>query len=580
MIKEKATKIINSKYFAIIVVLIINIVFSITCNMLFEPKYEQVDDFIIMNLITKMDGTSTIYGVQMHPIICGIILLLYETGININWYTIFMLLMQFISFTILGTIFVSKNKKLGIPLYIAFVFIIYSKMLSYIQYTTVSMLSITSGIVLLMYSLEEMKNSNRKKLVLSVIMILVGCMIRFSTVIIATPFLGLYLVYIMIKEKNKKVILIALILISSILLINISFTIMYNSNPIYKKFLEFHNARTYLHDYNWMNYKNNEETFKIANWSENDRDIFYAYCFGDEENFNTDNIQIIKQAALMNKKSSTDILYKCIYSLDAFMQEVKNPYYSYAFIIIILITTLSNINIVITAKKDKKDQRIKLIFVNLVLISVIGMHSLFIFLGRPMFRVIISIYMIGSAVAIYMLLDTIKESNKTILLLNGILITYIVIMSLLDFITVVYNAKSYHISDYSVYKEILEYTNSHKENAYLYTLVMHDRYLAYSIYEKLGEDSFSNIRPLGDWDTYTENYYDFKERYGIDNLIESLYKKDNVYLISGDVIWGEKYKEYINIIEKYIKEHYDINIKSNIIKEFDRNIKIYKLQEI
>ena len=225
MIKEKATKIINSKYFAIIVVLIINIVFSITCNMLFEPKYEQVDDFIIMNLITKMDGTSTIYGVQMHPIICGIILLLYETGININWYTIFMLLMQFISFTILGTIFVSKNKKLGIPLYIAFVFIIYSKMLSYIQYTTVSMLSITSGIVLLMYSLEEMKNSNRKKLVLSVIMILVGCMIRFSTVIIATPFLGLYLVYIMIKEKNKKVILIALILISSILLINISFNI-------------------------------------------------------------------------------------------------------------------------------------------------------------------------------------------------------------------------------------------------------------------------------------------------------------------------------------------------------------------
>ena len=109
---------------------------------------------------------------------------------------------------------------------------------------------------------------------------------------------------------------------------------------------------------------------------------------------------------------------------------------------------------------------------------------------------------------------------------------------------------------------------------------MHDRYLAYSIYEKLGEDSFLNIRPLGDWDTYTENYYDFKERYGIDNLIESLYKKDNVYLISGDVIWGEKYKEYINIIEKYIKEHYDINIKSNIIKEFDRNIKIYKLQEI
>ena len=44
-------------------------------------------------------------------IICGIIILLYKTAIDINWYTVFLLIMQFISFTIIGTVFTKKNKK-------------------------------------------------------------------------------------------------------------------------------------------------------------------------------------------------------------------------------------------------------------------------------------------------------------------------------------------------------------------------------------------------------------------------------------------------------------------------------------
>ena len=69
------------------------------------------------------------------------------------------------------------------------------------------------------------------------------------------------------------------------------------------------------------------------------------------------------------------------------------------------------------------------------------------------------------------------------------------------------------------------------------------------------------------------------KRYYIDNLMESLYKNDNVYIIAGDVIWNEDYKEYINIIVKYIKEHYSVDLQCNIVKEFKNNLKIYKLQE-
>lgn len=577
MIKNKTRKIVDNKYFELILVIIINAFFFIICNKLFTPKYEQVDDFIIMNLISNMDGNYSLYGIQMHPLICQIIILLYKTTINVNWYTIFLLSMQFISFTIIGTVFIKKSRSIGIPLYIAFIFMMYSKMLSYIQYTTVSMLCITSGFILLIYAIKEIGNINKSSLIIAILMILIGCMIRFSTMIIALPFIAIYFVCKLIKEKSSKIIKVALVLITSVLLVNISFYIIYNINPIYKEFLKFHDVRTYLHDYKWMNYNNNEEIFNNVNWSENDRDIFYAYCFGDEEVFNTNTLETLKMNAL-NNINNTKILQRLFDTFDSFINSIKSKEYKFVFLITLMLVICSNLFIIFKKEKDERNDTIKISFVNLTLIAILGMHCLFIFLNRPMFRVVISIYILGITILIYCILENIKYLNKKISKIIFILI--ILFIGALELNQNINYAKDYNIENYSVYKEILEYTNLHKENAYLYTLSMHDRYLAYSIYEKVGDNTFSNIRPLGDWDTYTKNYYDFKERYNIDNLMESLYKNDNVYIISGDVIWNEAYKEYVNIIVKYIKEHYNVDIQCNIVKEFKNNLKIYKLQEI
>ena len=513
---------------------------------------------------------------QIHPLICAIIILLYKIGININWYTIFMLGMQFISFTIIGTIFVNKNKTFGILLYTSFIFIIYSKLLSYIQYTTVSMLCIASGLILLIDSLKDIKVINKLKFVIAILMIIIGCMIRFSTIIIALPFMVIYFICKLIKEKDIKVIKFALLLFIFIITVNISFNLIYNINPTYREFLKFHDARTYLHDYNWMNYSSNKEIFHNLGWSENDRDIFYAYCFGDEKVFNSNTLKSLEETALENR-TDINLFQKILNTLNTYSNVINNGIYEYIFLITVLIVIFNNIFIILKNKNKKQDDALRVIFINLILIAVLGMHCLFIFLNRPMFRVVISIYIIGVAMLMYISFDNVKDiSNKII---KNIFVILILFISILEFKQNVFSAKRYDINNFSVYREIVEYTNENIENAYLYTLVMHDRFLAYSVYEKIIDNSYSNLRPLGDWDTYTENYYVFKEKYGIDNLMESLYKNDNVYLISGDVIWGEKYKEYINIIEKYIEDHYGIDVECNIIKEFKNNIKIYKLKE-
>ncbi len=528
--KEKIKKVINSKYFPLIFVILVNIILFIACNKLFTPTYEQVDDFLIMNLISKADGAYTIYGIQIHPIICGIIILLYKTGININWYTIFMLIMQFISFTIIGTVFIKKNKIVGIPLYITFAIMIYSKMLCNIQYTTVSMLCITAGTLLLMYYLEKIEEKNKFNLVVALLMIATGCMIRFMTVLVAIPFLGLYLICKFLKDKEMRILKIGLILAISILLIYASFNIFYNVNPIYKEFLKFHDARTYLHDYNILFYEENEEIFNNVNWSENDRDLFYGYMYGDEDVYTVEVLEEIKNQAIKYDKN-INISQEFINTINEFLIFIRNNLYKYLFWSSVLLVVFNNIFIIIKNLKDKteeKNDNIKLSFVNLVFLSIIFIHCLFIFLNRPMFRVVVSIYIIGLAILMYELIEQAKTKKKQIILC--ICIIPILIFSIFEFRENMNRGNRYNIENFSVYKEIIDYTDSHKENAYLYTLVLHDRFLAYSIYEKTPDNTFSNIQALGEWDTYTESYYNFKERYNIDNLIKSLYEKRTMFI--------------------------------------------------
>ena len=63
-IKKKMTK-----RKIILIVCIINILIFIFANTLFQVKYEQVDDFIIYNMYSGLDGTFNIHGIYIHPLL-------------------------------------------------------------------------------------------------------------------------------------------------------------------------------------------------------------------------------------------------------------------------------------------------------------------------------------------------------------------------------------------------------------------------------------------------------------------------------------------------------------------------------
>ena len=179
---------IKNNYKTLIIVAFINLVIFSVANVMFDIKYEQVDDFIIYNLYSGLDGTYNIHGIYIHPVLCFLIGLFFRILPIINWHTIFLLLMQFICFTIIGTLIIRKNNsKLSYILYILFASICYTSLLQLIQYTSVAALLILTAFFVLMDYIERNKKA-KKYIICYIVLFTIGIMTRMQSLLIIAPF--------------------------------------------------------------------------------------------------------------------------------------------------------------------------------------------------------------------------------------------------------------------------------------------------------------------------------------------------------------------------------------------------------
>ena len=547
----------------LLLVIVINLIIFSIANIFFNIKYEQVDDFIIYNLYSGLDGTYNFHGIYIHPILCILIGLFFRIAPQINWHTIFLLLMQFICFTIIGYIILQKHKTpLSILIYTIFASIFYTALLLLIQYTSVAALLILTAFFITIYNIE---NKSKKWTILAGFLYAIGIMTRMQSLLIIVPFMGIYLLYYLIKYKlqSQTISLIkqyAIYIIITII-VYVSNMVIYSVEP-YKQYMEYNDLRAQLHDLSYTSYNNNKEIFDKIGWSQNDHYLFYTFNTGDENVYNKQNLQEI-----IDYKKQQGNYYNLNLELDKVATNFKdnlvntNTFIAIMFFSIIIISILNS-----------KNRNLNI----LIALTTMAVHILFIVLNRSMLRVVIPEYILGTALIIYNLnLEETKKYSLKIIAVATILISIIGV----NISGTKYNY-GYNLNYYSNYKQLIDYTNSHKENVYLYTVPsLQYRYLAYSVYEMPPKSAFSNLRVMGGWDMYTQNYYDFKARYNLDGTFLDLLK-ENVYLIDGDVTWsGRRYSNYIDKIVLFIKEHYNIDVKYEKVNTFN-NLYIYKLERI
>ena len=561
---------IKNNYKTLLAVAFINIlIFSFT-NIMFDIKYEQVDDFIIYNLYSGLDGTYDIYGIYIHPLLCLILGTFFKAFYTVNWHTIYLLLMQFICFTIIGTLLIRKNNcGVSYILYIIFASVCYTSLLQLIQYTSVSALLILTSFFVLMDYIERNKKS-KKYIICFTTLFCLGIMTRMQSLLIIAPFFAIYFIYNLILLIRKKIdkekllrILKNYLLLGIILVITyVSNYIVYN-NEVYDNYNEYNEKRTILHDISYTDYYENKEIFDEIGWSQNDQYLFYTFNFGDENVFSKDNLEKI-----VDYKISKDDIYDFDLELkeiqDLLIEQLRdtNAYVSIMFIASFLVAIYTN--------KEKRW------YVITIFLLTLAINILFIYLNRTMQRVVIPEFILGIVIFLYYIKYK-KEDGKKEYLIKAMSIFIIVVTVIFAGGEYEYN---YKLEDYSNLKDVIEYTNSNKENVYFYTIPsLQYRYLSYSVYEMPPKEAFSNLRAMGGWDMYTKNYYNFKERYNLDGTFLDLLK-ENVYLIDGDVTWsGNYYHDYKKHIILFIKEHYNIDVTCEMVKSFD-NIYIYKLQKV
>ena len=557
------------------IIILINILIFLICNIFFTITYEEVDDFYIYNLYSGLDGTYNIHGIYIHPLLCLVIGVLYRIAPIINWHSIFLLTMQFICFTLIGyTIYKKHDSVLYLILYTAFASLFYTTLLMLIQYTSVAGLLILTSFILLIDLLETQEQKSKFYKISILILYALGIMLRNKSLYIILPYMAVYYLYYLIKFLQKKsskenIIKLTKYYICYILItlaIILSHNVYYNSNPVYKNHTEYNKMRTYLHDLSSVSYYNNKEIFDEIGWSKNDYSIFYTYDFGDENKYCKENIQKIYDYAI-EKDVQKD--FNILAILKSFISNIIiNNLYAFILLTSIFIYSLLN------EKCMKKNI--------CIFVLTIAIDLLFNIMDRYVLRVIIPAYILGTALIIYNLRISNKNQNELKKIENKnfikLLFLSVIIIAICFSVGIGYK-NGYNLKDYSNYQELINYTNQHKQNAYLCTVPsLQDRYLAYTVYQMPPKNSFSNLRIIGGWDMYTQNYYDFKNRYNLEgNMLDLL--KDNVYLIDGDVTWrrqGIKYENYKEKIAIFIEENYNKKVKFEEIKTFD-NLKIYKV---
>ena len=241
----------------LLIVIIINLSLFGMTNILFDIKYEQVDDFIIYNLYSGLDGTYNVHGVYIHPVICFAIGVFFRILPMINWHSIFLLSMQFLCFTLIGYTLLKKHDNgVAIVLYTLFVSIFYTALLILIQYTSVAALLIATSLLLLLDGLEKKEPIKLGKKILLFVLFSLGIMIRMQSLLIILPFMAIYFVIYIIeyREKTKEKSQIVKMLQYYIgylvitLVVTISNQLIYQTDTTYKEFMEYHEIRATLHD--------------------------------------------------------------------------------------------------------------------------------------------------------------------------------------------------------------------------------------------------------------------------------------------------------------------------------------------
>lgn len=510
--------------------------------MLFNCNYAIVDDAMINYFTQGLCGIG--YNQIAIPyvgiIVTGLVYVIQLIVPMINGYLCYLLLSIAIIFSVLDYL-LYKRQAVWIEHIIMYIFeaIVFFQL----TYTVVAYLWCFMGILL--YS-EKFGIDRRKKLVLIPICAeIFGISTRtdvwFTSMILCFPFA----VYEW-KEKNNsnqlKMILLSFILFISIKGVN---QFVYHYSEVEKDYIEWNQASTEIRDYEAIPYSEYEEDYKELSLSENDVAFLQTWMFADKERFDIDTLKSIAQLRSVSKTYELN-------PLKIFSAAVKNRTYVFIFMLAILLGIFRKNNIYALGE------------IGVTALMLVGL----IIRKRVVMRVIIPVVLICAIVFLIYKLDF---GKRRIIKFKNFMAFVIVILCLLEL-------KKENIlqinSTYVGKEELNNYITNNKDRMFVFSSFP-------ALYQTQGNicklsvdknDYLNNIICLGDWGTFSNQYYSVLEKNGVqerDNIFKALLE-ENVYLICDN-------DETIKRLENYYTEYYKGKVNVQYIATIDAE-NIYEIR--
>ena len=539
------------------------------------------DDVLMKDILSgAYTGTPEGHNIQMLYPVSFFIACLYKTGINADWYGIFLCFCQYLCMFIIGKrIFdYSIDLKKGILYVVSLVAVVlgfYWPHLLYVQYTVVcGLLSATAAFLIL-----TAKENARKDNVLALVLIFVAYLIRSEMLLLTLPMVG---VAILIKwcltrmqycsdanvckygEKKKlfkKYVILCVSLVCGLAVCLGAHNLAY-SDPQWKEFNRFFDNRTELYDFQHIpDYAENKDFYDSIGLSESEQQLLINYNFELDDEINADTVGTIAEyaASIRGEEKPFAERFKSAVSLYIYrLHHVEEPRsYEYpmtdypwnAGVIILYLTAFVACIIVFRKKKSFFMQSMALLVTLFACRTVLWLYI--IMRGRDPIRITHPMYFLEMLIILGMLMIVAGESKKK-LWIPAVLLTIIGCVSIPMQLKVIDKENASREAMLARYQELYDYFDAN-ENSYF----LIDVYTSVSCGEAVPEgvatfsekmfdrvdNSFYNHDILGGWASKSPAYREKLTRAGFESAEKALIAS-NVYFVQNkmeDVSWLENY---------------------------------------
>jgi hypothetical protein len=262
----------------------------------FKIGYDVNDDIYMTQILSGYYSGSPVQFPIYSNVLVGLLYqLLFQINSRVNWVTIFYLVVNFLSvWNLFDNIFRLKQKKALTIFYVAVVIAFESYILVTITFTTIAAVACVSGLISLINTLLSNKNIWKFQLFSGIGLLLIGNLIRPSTVILVMiPFVPFFL--LSLKKIFSKRNIAPILLTGSIIGIAFLFNIVYlHYYPDWESFQRYTNTRALVQDTPRMFTINDEAKLTdLVGWSSNDYLLFNNWFSLDKNVYSESNLKIL-----------------------------------------------------------------------------------------------------------------------------------------------------------------------------------------------------------------------------------------------------------------------------------------------